>query len=57
MEWIYSFMQRLATLAGIGFVGEMLLPRGTLRTSAKRALSLILLLYAAEPVLQLIVRP
>ena len=57
MEWISSFMQRLAALAVIGFVGEMLLPRGTLRTSAKRALSLILLLYAAEPVLQLIVQP
>ena len=54
MEWIYSFMERLAALAGIGFTGEALLPRGGLRSSAKRALSLLLLLYAAEPILKLL---
>ena len=46
MEWIYSFMER--------FTGEALLPRGGLRSSAKRALSLLLLLYAAEPILKLL---
>lgn len=35
MEWIYSFMERLAALAVIGFTGEALLPRGGLRSSAK----------------------
>ena len=54
MEWIYSFMERLAGLAVIGFTGEALLPRGGLRSSAKRALSLLLLLYAAEPILKLL---
>ena len=52
MEWIYSFMERLAAV--IGFTGEALLPRGGLRNSAKRALSLLLLLYAAEPILKLL---
>lgn len=54
MDWIYSFMERLAALALVGFTGEALLPRGAMRASAKRALSLILLLYAVEPVLQLL---
>lgn len=54
MDWIYSFMERLAALALVGFTGEALLPRGSMRASAKRALSLILLLYAVEPVLQLL---
>ena len=54
MEWIYSFMERLAALAVIGFTGEALLPRGGLRSRAKRALSLLLLLYAAEPILKLL---
>lgn len=54
MNSIYAFMERIAALAIIGFAGEALLPRGSLRGSAKRALSLILLLYAAEPVLRLL---
>ena len=52
MYEIYSFMERLAVLAVIGFTGEAMLPRGALRASAKRALSLILLLYAAEPAIR-----
>lgn len=54
MDWIYSFMERLAALALVGFTGEALLPRGAMRASAKRALLLILLLYVVEPVLQLL---
>ena len=54
MDWIYSFMERLAALAVVGFTGEALLPRGAMRASAKRALALILLLFAVEPVLQLL---
>jgi len=54
MESIYALMERFLILAVIGFVGESLLPKGVLGTSAKRALSLLLLLYAAEPLAALL---
>ncbi len=52
VESIYGFMGRLAFLAIAGYAGEALLPRGSLSASAKRAISLTLLLYATEPILK-----
>lgn len=50
MEWIYGFMGRVAVLAVAGSVCAYALPKGSLSASGKRAISLVVLLYALEPV-------
>ncbi len=46
-------MERVVVMAMIGFFGKTLLPGGSVGASGKRALSLILLLFAAQTVISM----
>ena len=54
MEGIYTFVERITALTLMGFVGESLLPKGNMRTSARKALALMVLAYIAEPILKVL---
>ena len=54
MESIYAFMERVTVLALVGVVGEALLPKGNMRSSARKALALMVLLHIAEPILRVL---
>lgn len=51
---VYAWLEWYLLLAMLAFAGGLLLPKGNSGTSAKRALSLLLLLYAAKPVARLL---
>ena len=50
MKAVFELMERFTVMSMIGFFGRSLLPKGSVGSSGKRALSLVLLLLAAETV-------
>lgn len=50
MELIYSISMRICVTAILGAVIEYILPEGTLKRSAVRAVGLVMLINIAEPV-------
>ena len=54
MEVIYRLIIRTALTAVLGCLCEYALPGGNMKASAKRTLSLVMLLYLMEPAAKLL---
>jgi len=54
VEVIYKFIIRVALIAILSGICEYALPKGNMKSSAKKTLSLVMLLYIIEPVANLL---
>ena len=54
MKTVYGMMERFIVMSMLGFFTKSFLPKGALGASGKRAMSLVLLLLAAETVMMML---